>query len=72
MARAYRIFAPCGRFGRHGSIQSGLVPLPKSTTPARIVENATVFALELAPLQMASLDALEQGLATGWDPRQQA
>jgi methylglyoxal/glyoxal reductase len=54
------------------SIQRGLVPLPKSTTPARIVENARLFDFELTPPQMARLDALEEGLATGWDPRQQA
>lgn len=51
-------------------LQHGLVVLPKSTTPARIVENLALdFVLDDAA--MARLDGLETGRVTGWDPRGQ-
>lgn len=50
-------------------LQQGMVVLPKSTRPARIAENAALYDFELAPADVAELDALEEGLATGWDPR---
>src|SRR5262249_26534787 len=53
-------------------IEHGLVTLPKSVTPARIRENATLFDFSLDERAMAMLDALDEGLATGWDPREQA
>ena len=49
-------------------IQHGLVVLPKSTHAPRIAENADLFGFELPAAAMASLDGLEEGLATGWDP----
>jgi len=53
-------------------IQHGMVVLPKSVNAARIAENADVFGFTLELREMGLLDALEQGHATGWDPRQQA
>jgi methylglyoxal/glyoxal reductase len=53
-------------------IQHGYVVLPKSTQPARIAENGSVFDFSLDEAAMARLDALEEGLATGWDPAKQA
>jgi diketogulonate reductase-like aldo/keto reductase len=53
-------------------IQHGMVVLPKSVHAARIAENADVFGFTLEPREMRRLDELEQGHATGWDPRQQA
>jgi diketogulonate reductase-like aldo/keto reductase len=50
-------------------LQHGLVVLPKSTRAERIAENAAVFDFELSAEEMARLDALEEGLVTGWDPR---
>ncbi len=50
-------------------IESGLVVLPKSTRPERLAENLAVQDFALSPEQMAALDALEEGLTTGWDPR---
>lgn len=41
-------------------LQKNVLPLPKSTTPSRIVENADVD-FELAPEDVAALDALEGG-----------
>ena len=52
-------------------VQHGHVILPKSVNRERIAENAALD-FELAPAQMAKLDGLEEGLATGWDPQTQA
>ena len=53
-------------------LQHGLVVLPKSTKPARIAENGALFDFALDDGAMAALDALEEGLVTGWDPAEQA
>ena len=53
-------------------LQQDLIVLPKSTHAERIAQNAAVFDFELSPADMARLDALEEGLVTGWDARQQA
>ncbi len=52
-------------------LQRDMVVLPKSTRPERIAENAAIFDFEIPPAQMERLDALEEGLITGWDPRRQ-
>jgi diketogulonate reductase-like aldo/keto reductase len=52
-------------------IQHGLVVLPKSTREARIAENADIFGFTLDDAAMKALDALDEGHATGWDPRTQ-
>jgi diketogulonate reductase-like aldo/keto reductase len=49
-------------------IQHGHVILPKSVTRARIEENAALFDFTLDAAQLAKLDTLDEGLATGWDP----
>ena len=53
-------------------IQHGMVVLPKSVNAARIAQNADIFGFALEPREMRLLDDLEQGYATGWDPREQA
>jgi methylglyoxal/glyoxal reductase len=50
-------------------LQHGLVVLPKSTRPARLAENLAALDFVLDETQMAALDALDEGHATGWDPR---
>ena len=50
------------------NLQHGSVILPKSVTPARITENAALFDFTLDERAMSQLDALEEGLVTGWDP----
>ncbi|HEX3771642.1 MAG TPA: aldo/keto reductase [Polyangiaceae bacterium] len=52
-------------------VQHGFVTLPKSVTPARIVENAALFDFALSEPAMARLDGLEANLVTGWDPARQ-
>jgi diketogulonate reductase-like aldo/keto reductase len=52
-------------------IQKRVVVLPKSTRPERIAENAAIFDFSLDDAAMRELDALEEGLATGWDPAEQ-
>lgn len=52
-------------------IQHGFVVLPKSVRAERIVENGTVFDFVLDPQKLQRLDALEENLATGWDPATQ-
>jgi diketogulonate reductase-like aldo/keto reductase len=54
------------------SLQKGFVVLPRSSSPARIAENAAVFDFALDDVQIARLDALDEGLTTGWDPARQA
>jgi diketogulonate reductase-like aldo/keto reductase len=53
------------------ALQHGLVVLPKSTHEARIRENAALFDFTLDAQAMTALDACEEGLVTGWDPRRQ-
>lgn len=53
-------------------VQHDMVVLPKSVNAARIAENADIFGFALEPREMRLLDGLEQGHATGWDPREQA
>jgi len=50
------------------SLQKGFVVLPRSSNAARITENAAVFDFALDDGQIARLDALDEGLTTGWDP----
>lgn len=50
-------------------LQHDLVVLPKSVHPERMAENMALFDFALSDDQMDRLDDLEEGLATGWDPR---
>jgi diketogulonate reductase-like aldo/keto reductase len=47
----------------------GMVVLPKSVRPERQIENLAAAKVTLTAEQMARLDGLERGMATGWDPR---
>lgn len=51
------------------ALQHRVIPLPKSTDPGRIAENAAIFDFQLSEEDMAGLDALDRDLVTpGWDP----
>jgi diketogulonate reductase-like aldo/keto reductase len=54
------------------ALQKELVVLPRSSNASRIAENAAVFDFALDDAQVAALDALDEGLTTGWDPARQA
>src|SRR5690606_26651564 len=49
-------------------LEKDTIVLPKSVHRERIRENAQVFDFQLDSVEMAMLDALDEGLATGWDP----
>lgn len=50
-------------------LQHDLVVLPKSVHRDRLAENFDLFGFALSDAQMQRLDAREEGLVTGWDPR---
>jgi diketogulonate reductase-like aldo/keto reductase len=49
-------------------LQHGSIPLPKSSTPERIRENAAVFDFELSAVEMAAIDAIEDRENWSKDP----
>jgi diketogulonate reductase-like aldo/keto reductase len=53
------------------SLQKGFVVLARSSNAGRIAENAAVFDFTLDDAQIGALDALDEGLTTGWDPARQ-
>lgn len=50
------------------ALQHGVVPLPKSTNPARIADNMDVFDFEISAEDMAAIDALPEMGASGFHP----
>ena len=49
-------------------IEKNTIVIPKSVHKDRIRENMDVFDYALTSDEIARLDALDEGLATGWDP----
>ncbi|QNU33035.1 aldo/keto reductase [Geobacillus sp. 47C-IIb] len=49
-------------------LQNGVVTIPKSVTPARIKENATIFDFSLTDEEMRQIDALNLNKRIGADP----
>lgn len=69
-----RIAAAHGRTGAQvlirWALQHTIITIPKSTSRARIRENADVFAFALSASEMAALDGLDEDFVTSWDPRE--
>jgi diketogulonate reductase-like aldo/keto reductase len=68
------IAASCGRTPAQVLLRWGLardlIVLPKSTHPSRLAENFAALHFELGVKELEALDALDEGLVTGWDPRE--
>lgn len=50
------------------SLQKGFLPLPKSVTDSRIVENSLLFDFELSEAEMAQIDQLQGAAASALNP----
>lgn len=50
------------------ALQHGYVTIPKSSSAARIKENAAVFDWALSEADMATLDACDEDYHVSWDP----
>ena len=50
------------------SLQYGYVPLPKSVTKERIIQNGDVSGFVIDAKDMEKMDALDEYLVTDWDP----
>ena len=53
-----------------GCLQKGFLPLPKSVTPSRILDNTKVFDFVLSDEDMAAMDTMENVGWSGLDPDQ--
>ncbi len=49
-------------------LQRGIVAIPKSVTPSRMAQNADLYGFELAPDQVAAIDAMDRAERVGPDP----
>eukprot|EP00455_Lapot_gusevi_P046303 TRINITY_DN606_c0_g1_i1.p1 TRINITY_DN606_c0_g1~~TRINITY_DN606_c0_g1_i1.p1 ORF type:complete len:277 (+),score=109.77 TRINITY_DN606_c0_g1_i1:92-922(+) len=50
-------------------LQRNMYPIVKSSTEARIIENADVFNWSISDEDMQVLNSFNEDLVTGWDPR---
>lgn len=51
-------------------IQKGVVTIPKSVTPERIIHNSDIFDFELTEEDIARIDKLDRNVRMGEDPHQ--
>ena len=48
--------------------QHGVVSIPKTSSPQRMLENASIFDFELTNEEMATIDSMECGMRVRYDP----
>jgi diketogulonate reductase-like aldo/keto reductase len=51
-------------------VQKGVVTIPKSVTPERIISNADIFDFEISAEDIALIDTLNRNVRMGEDPNQ--
>jgi diketogulonate reductase-like aldo/keto reductase len=50
-------------------LQHDVIEIPKAVSPPHLRENADIFDFTISPVDMTTLDGLDEGLRTGgWDP----
>jgi diketogulonate reductase-like aldo/keto reductase len=54
----------------HWDIRKGVVTIPKSVTPERIISNADIFDFDLTEEDVARIDKLDRNVRMGEDPNQ--
>lgn len=47
---------------------AGTIPIPKSGTPSRIEENASIFNFEISSDDMREIEKMHEGKRYDWDP----
>lgn len=50
------------------NVQNGIVTIPKSVSPERIIENSQIFDFEISAADMQAIDQLDKGQRVGPDP----
>ena len=49
-------------------LENGFIPLPKSVTPSRIVENTEIFDFSISADDLALISEIDIDTGTGYDP----
>lgn len=49
-------------------LEQGFITIPKSINPSRILENSSVFDVEISEEDLAAMRKMNEGLRTCWDP----
>jgi diketogulonate reductase-like aldo/keto reductase len=71
-----RVIAIADRYGKtpaqvllRWGLQHDVIEIPKAVSPPHLRENADIFDFTISPVDMTTLDGLDEGLRTGgWDP----
>ncbi|OLS26402.1 MAG: Glyoxal reductase [Candidatus Heimdallarchaeota archaeon LC_3] len=52
-------------------LQHNIIVIPKSSKKERIIQNSEIFDFQISSDDMKLLDSWNEGLVTGWNPRNQ-
>ena len=50
------------------NIQQGIIPIPKTKSSSRLIENISVFDFQIEPEDMAKLNAMNENIRTSYNP----